>query len=525
MAYNIETIKKFKTDEIVELIKNNMVADEVIDVIVFEEKQKEKALNNPKIYKAILFTMPEEDIAINILEKLIAKNQAEIADFINFLSNIRIKEDKFNAYILDLASFFGKSFLKEIEQADPRINERFLNLIVKEELEKADILLNKNLNRENFVKVAKKHIKEENYQKNISLFNLNKYDISLAVELARNCDNDFVLLNVLRNTFITKAQAEELREIIPQSLLMRALSEGFFASGVAEVIFEKVKDYDLISQRTFAEIFYNYPNLIEKAGYKNIDEFFKSVKNKETFTYVSIKVSRKLQEELLNEFKEFNIKDNESVYYLRNIGIYLAKTADLDIAREIVKRNNKMFEAINLSFLSRDDVIVTKEDIKDFLSNGTKFLNKIFIIDGVELCYQYNNENILSAFIEKADTKAKEELLKVAKDCYFNSFFTTYPVYNRKQILLKQLNAPEKVFEGVGADEVALNREERLNEEQLKKLIENYFNKNINARERSFKRLLMNADLSIEDYTEQTKEKLILIAIKENVKLLIPFFF
>ena len=308
---------------------------------------------------------------------------------------------------------------------------------------------------------------------------------------------------------------------------------------------------------------------------------------------LSIKVSRKLQEELLNEFKEFNIKDNESVYYLRNIGIYLAKTADLDIAREIVKRNNKMFEAINLSFLSRDDVIVTKEDIKDFLSKGTKILNKIFIIDGVELCYQYNNENILSAFIEKADTKAKEELLneilstknltykdnyilkishsykdilslygkidnigieeikkrdkvkynllfanlencptlpqeellKVAKDCYFNSFFTTYPIYNRKQTLLKQLNAPEKVFEGVGADEVALNREERLNEEQLKKLIENYFNKNINARERSFKRLLMNADLSIEDYTEQTKEKLILIAIKENVKLLIPFFF
>ena len=411
----IETLKKLKTEKIVEAIKNKEVADEIIDIIAFAKKQPTRKFYNPKIYKAILSTMPEEDIAINILEKLIAKNKADIEAFTFFFTNKNIDKKVFNAYLEFAVSIIGDDVLKVIDQADPRVEERFLSLIIEKRLEKADILLNKNISRENFVKVAKKHIKELAYQCNMGKFDLNKYDASLAIELAKNCDD----YELLKNTSITKEQMKELITIIDDGIFfIRALTNKYFSSDVAEVIFDKVKKE--ISERTLVEIIYNYPNLLEKAGFKNMDELFKSVKdkNKDIFMYYPIQISRELQKELLEEFKnQAKNKTFRDVYkrfsYLEHIGTYLAKAGDLDIAREVVKINDKLFERVNLVYLSRDDVVIKKADIKDFLSNETKILNKIIIVDGEELFYEYDNEFILNILIKKADKVNKKFLLSI----------------------------------------------------------------------------------------------------------------
>lgn len=89
----------------------------------------------------------------------------------------------------------------------------------------------------------------------------------------------------------------------------------------------------------------------------------------------------------------------------------MVKAGDLDIAREVVKINDKMFESVNFEYLKREDIVITKEDINLLLNNGTPYFTKVIIVDNNELVFDYNQKLILDSLMKKVDKKTKEYIL------------------------------------------------------------------------------------------------------------------
>ena len=188
--YSIDTLKTLKTKEIVKVIKNGEVEEYVIETIAYSKKLPSRKFYNPEVYKAILYTSPYEEIAVNILEKLIEKNKADLYSFMLFFENKNISKKFFNAYLQMAIDIIDERILKIINQADPRIDEKFLKEIIEKNYEKPEILLNKNLDKDDFLRVAKRHIKETEYQVILSKFNLNKFNRNLIIEIAANVDKE-----------------------------------------------------------------------------------------------------------------------------------------------------------------------------------------------------------------------------------------------------------------------------------------------------------------------------------------------
>ena len=450
-----------------------------------------------------------------------------------------------------------------------------------------------------FSKLLKKHIEEEEYQQYASSLNLNKYNKNLVIEIAKHSDNKEILNNLLKYTFVTESQAEELKEIMPSSVLIAALRRGTLTNAAAKIFFEKVKAEVKDSKIISSEVFYFYEDLIY-SFYASKDEYIKDMllTNPNHFKYNPIAASKELQEELLREFetraenKEFE-DIYEKFYYIENIGEYLAKSGNIDIVKRLVKINDKMFEKLNLIVLERDDIVITKEEVKDFLTNGTQHLRKIILIDGLELTFTYNQNSILDVLIEKADETAKEYLLnsilnredisfrdnyilkltnsyegikklynkidtiatdeeeanklkynlffknlgnsislpkeeieKIEKDYFFNNSHPTHTIYNGKTILLKQDNIPAEYLRGLGSQTVTLYRKKKLNKEEIEILVDDYDNYNIYQKDRNCRNLLVyaNSILNPDELSDELKEKLILISIKEKLMETIPFF-
>ena len=148
---NIETVKGLPAKEIAKAIRNNEVDTYIIEIIAYNKKQPTRKFYNPEVYKAILCTSPEENLAVTILEKLMNKKKVDLLDFMYFLNNKNIRSEYFNFYLLE-ATIKDEKILKIINQADPRIEDKFLKEIIEKGFEKAEILLNKNLSKEDFVK-------------------------------------------------------------------------------------------------------------------------------------------------------------------------------------------------------------------------------------------------------------------------------------------------------------------------------------------------------------------------------------
>ena len=605
MSYNIETLKTLPTKDIVEAIKKNRVEEDVIETIAFAVKQPTRKFYNSKVYSAILYTAPYEEIAINVLEKLIDKKKVSLIDFLYFFENKNISKNIFNIYLQVAIDIVGEDILKVVNQADLRIDNKFLKKIIELGLEKSDILLNKNLSKNDFIEVLKRHIDDNNFLKKAVLFDLSKYNLDLALEVAKRIEEED-MLKFLMNTHIPNSEIEfskKLSQVIPNHIKKTALIEKIFEENIAEVMFDSIYENEEDLKDNFfrvTDIFYNYPTLLYKF-FKNEDEYFnylKSVNKVGELVYHPIKVSRTLQEELLKEFKE-KAKFIEDVYkrydYLEKIGRYLAFAADLDIAKEIVRFNDKTFDTINLAYLKRDDVVIHIEDLDLFLSDTKdKTLNKIIVIDDVELYSQYDQEIVLSFLIEKATKETKDYLFnsiikrdditfrddyilkltrsysgitklykkidrivektlssakkyillfknmdnclnlpksvleKIEKDYYFNNTPQNVAViFNKNTALLKQKNIPAFYLKGKGASIVALYRKHKLTEEELSVLIDDYYNTDIHKSDRRFSTIFIyhKEYLTPKKYSEELKNKLILIALEEKIIDVIPFLF